>query len=120
MSDTAKLPRKERTPEQLAEEKRVRESHRQNPIREVPVDTISGADTAQLLQFVASIRREREALGLSLEQVAAHAGIDVAALTRLEAGQSFNPTISTLFRLAAALDKKLSLRLEALPAHPGL
>jgi ribosome-binding protein aMBF1 (putative translation factor) len=112
MSDTAKLPRKERTPEQLAEEKRIREAHRANPIREVPVDTISGADAAQLLKLVASIRREREALGVSLEQLAARSGIDVATLSRLESGQGFNPSISTLFRLASALGKRLTLTLD--------
>lgn len=119
MSDTAKLPRMERTPEQIAEEKRIRESHRQDPIREIPTDTISGGDAAQLLRFVASIRREREALGLSLDQLAARSGIDVATLSRLESGQSFNPTISTLFRLASGLGTRLTLGVEAVPAHPS-
>jgi ribosome-binding protein aMBF1 (putative translation factor) len=109
MSDTAKLPRKERTPEQIAEEKRIRELHRQSPIREVPADTISGADAAQLLKFVAALRREREARGFSHEELAKRAGIDVQTLSRLESGQAFNLTISTLYRLASALGKKLTL-----------
>lgn len=120
MSDTAKLPRKERTPEQIAEEKRIRELHRQTPVREVPADTISGADAAQLLQFVAAIQREREAQGLSLEQLASRSGVEVAALSRLESAQSFNPTISTLFRIANALGKKLCLGLESSPTHRSL
>jgi ribosome-binding protein aMBF1 (putative translation factor) len=118
MSDTAKLPRKERTPEQIAEERRVREAHRLNPIRDVPADTLSGADATQLLQLVASIRREREALGLSPEQLAERAGLEVATLHRLESGQSFNPTIATLFRLAAALGKHLTVGLDATSAGP--
>jgi ribosome-binding protein aMBF1 (putative translation factor) len=113
MSDTTKLPRTERTPEQRAEELRIREAHRANPIRAVPPDTLSGADAVQLLKFVAALRREREALGLSLEQLAERTGLDVATLSRFESGQGFNPTISTLFRLAASLGKKLTLGLEA-------
>ena len=35
MSDTTKASKIERTPEQKAEEKRIREMHRQNPVREV-------------------------------------------------------------------------------------
>jgi ribosome-binding protein aMBF1 (putative translation factor) len=112
MSDTAKLPRMERTPEQIAEEKRIREAHRLNPVRELPPDTISGSDAAQLLQFVALLRREREKHGLSLEQLAERAGVDAAVLARLEAGQGFNPTISTLFRIATALGKHLTLGLD--------
>jgi ribosome-binding protein aMBF1 (putative translation factor) len=112
MSDTAKLPRIERTPEQKAEERRIRELHRQNPVREMPTDTIPGADVARLLKFVAAIKREREAQGLTLEQLAERAGIDAALLARFETGQSFNPTISTLFRLSTALNKNLILGLE--------
>jgi ribosome-binding protein aMBF1 (putative translation factor) len=117
MSDTARLPRKERTPEQVAEERRIREAHRLSPIRDVPADTLSGADVAQLLKLVASIRRGREALGLSLDQLAERAGMDVATLERLESGQSFNPTVATLFRLAAALGKQLTVGLDA--THTG-
>jgi ribosome-binding protein aMBF1 (putative translation factor) len=102
-------PKFERTPEQKAEERRIREMHRQNPVREMSADTIRGEDAAQVLRFVASIRREREERGLSVEQLAEHAGLDAMVLTRLEAGQAFNPTVSTLFRIAEALDKNLLL-----------
>src|SRR6266545_3381127 len=119
MSDTAKLLRKERTPEQNAEEKRIRELHRQSPVREVPDDTISGADAAQLLGFIAGIRRERELQGLSVEQLADRSGIDVGVLSRLESGQSFNPTASTLFRLARALGRHLVIALDELPKESG-
>ena len=113
MSDTTKLPGIERSPEQRAEERRIREAHRLIPVRAVPSDTISGADAAQLLKFVAAFRRERESLGLSVEQLAERAGIEVATLTAFESGQAFNLTTSTLFRLAAALGKKLALALDA-------
>jgi DNA-binding XRE family transcriptional regulator len=115
MSDTAKVPKIERTPEQKADELRIREMHRLNPIREVPADTIHGADTADLLRFVAAIRREREAQGLTPEQVAQRAGVEASAYDRLEAGHGFNPSISTLYRIARALGKNLVLDLRGTP-----
>jgi ribosome-binding protein aMBF1 (putative translation factor) len=118
MSDTPKIPKSERTPEQKAEEQRIREAHRQNPIREIPADTLCGSDAAQLLRFVARVRREREAQGLTVEQLAARAGIDVGVLSRFESGQAFNPTVSTLFRIAAALGRNLVLALDGVPSQP--
>jgi len=109
MNDTSKRHLLERTPEQKAEERRIRELHRENPIRVVPTDTIDGEDVVQLLKFVNLIRKEREAQGLSLEQLAERAGMDVAALSRLESAQNFNPTAATMFRLARALGKSLSV-----------
>lgn len=115
MRNTAKLPKIERTAEQKAEERRIREMHLQNPIHQVPADTIRGADAAQLLKFAAVVRHEREAQGMTLEQLADRAGMDVAALSRLETGQAFNPTISTLFRIAGALGKNLVLAFDGAP-----
>jgi ribosome-binding protein aMBF1 (putative translation factor) len=112
MNETAKLPKIERTAEQKAEERRIRELHRQNPVREVPADTIRGADAAQLLKLIALIQREREAQGLTLEQLSERAGMDVATLSRLESGEAFNPGVSTLFRIARALGKNLELAFE--------
>lgn len=100
-------------------EQRIRETHRHAPIREVPADTLRGSGAAQLLKFVACVRREREAQGLTLEQLAARAGIDVGALSRFESGQAFNPTVSTLFRIAAALGRNLVLALDGMPAESG-
>jgi ribosome-binding protein aMBF1 (putative translation factor) len=118
MSDTAKVPRSERTPEQKAEEKRIRQLHEQNPFREVPADILRGSDAARLLQFVASVRRERESQGLTLEQLAARAGIEVGILARFESEQAFNPTLSTLFRIASALGRDLVLTLDELTSQP--
>jgi ribosome-binding protein aMBF1 (putative translation factor) len=111
MSDTTKVPRIERTPEQRAEEKRIREMHRQAPIRAVPADTVRGSDVAQLLKFVAAVRSERESQGLTVEQLAERAGIDADMLKRFEAGQAFNPTIATVYRIAGALGRNLVLNL---------
>ena len=111
MSDPIKIPRVERTPEQRAEERSIRELHRQNPIREVPSDTITLGDAYRMLKFVASIKREREAQSLTQSQLAELAKVDAAELVRLEAGHAFNPTVSTLFRIACALGKRFELSL---------
>jgi ribosome-binding protein aMBF1 (putative translation factor) len=111
MSDATKAPRIERTPEQKAEELRIREMHRLNPIRQVPTDTILNADARRMLRFIAELKREREAQGLSVQEFADRAAVDIDVLTKLEAAHSFNPTISILFRLARALGKKLELGL---------
>jgi ribosome-binding protein aMBF1 (putative translation factor) len=118
MSEKTKVPNIERTPEQKAEEKRIRELHRQNPIRAVPTDTLRGSDVAVLLKFIASVRREREAQGLTVDELAARAGIDAATLARLESGIAFNPTIATLFRIAEALGRNLTLALDSV-AQPS-
>jgi ribosome-binding protein aMBF1 (putative translation factor) len=112
MSDSTHRPKFERTPEQKAEERRLRELHRQHPIREIPTDTLRGEDVVRLLKFVASMRRLREEQGLTVEQLAGKAGIEPNVLARMEAGQAFNPTVATLFGIAAALGKKLSLAFE--------
>lgn len=112
MNDATKTHRMERTPEDKAEETRIREQHRQHPFTEVPSDTVRGADAMQLLRFAASIRRVRESQGLSVEEVAARSGIEAGVISRFEAGHSFNPTLATLYKLAAALGRKLTVALE--------
>jgi ribosome-binding protein aMBF1 (putative translation factor) len=114
MSDTTKAPKIERTPEQKAEELRIREMHRQNPVRVVPADTISNADARLMLKLIGAIKREREALGLTVEELAKRAAVDVDVLTRFEAAHSFNPTVSVLFRIARALGKDLVLSLNGI------
>lgn len=94
------------------EERRIRELHRQNPVREIPSDTMSAADAARMLRFIAAIRSERESQGLTVEQLAQPAGIDAGVLARIEGGQSFKPTVATLFRIAEAFGKGLTLRFE--------
>ena len=50
-----------------------------------------------------SIRDQR----LTLKEVSVRAGIDQAALSRLETGMNGNPTLETLYRIAAALGKEI-------------
>jgi transcriptional regulator with XRE-family HTH domain len=79
----------------------------------IPMDSIREADAARLFKFVAMIRGERESQGMTVEQLAERADVDAAALYNLEAGQAFNPTVATLFRIAAALGKNLALGFES-------
>src|SRR5688572_16223136 len=112
MNEVVKPSKFDRTPEQKAEELRIREQHRLNPVREVPEDTVSGEDATQLLVLASAIRREREAQGMTIEQLVEKAKVDAGMLARFEGGQSFNPTASILLRIARALGRKLNVALD--------
>jgi ribosome-binding protein aMBF1 (putative translation factor) len=84
-----------------------RERRETGTIAALPNSGVSETD-----RFILELRREREARGLSLADVAERSGIDKAALSRLENGQQLNPTINTLNRYACALGKRLVLSLE--------
>ena len=60
------------------------------------------------------LKKNREASGLSLADVAERSGIDKAALSRLENGVHDNPTVETLMRYATAIGKRLTWKLEDL------
>jgi ribosome-binding protein aMBF1 (putative translation factor) len=77
---------------------------------------VSGADLESIKGFLAALRGEREARGLSLSDLAERTGIDKAALSRLENGQQVNPTLQTLSRYARALGLRLRLSVEQAPA----
>ena len=64
-------------------------------------------------QLLAELRQVRQQQQLTLEQVAERAGMDKAALSRLETGKQPNPTVDSLFRVATALGKTIGLRLES-------
>ncbi len=73
---------------------------------------ISQGEYFEMIDFATRVKAMRENLNLSLSEVAARAGIDRAAISRLENGQVENPTYSTLDRIARALNKRLRLVLE--------
>jgi DNA-binding XRE family transcriptional regulator len=70
-------------------------------------------------QLLAELRRTRQERKLTLEQVAERAGMDKATLSRLETGKQPNPTVDSLFRVASALGKTISLRLEGAAPNGG-
>src|SRR5207253_3176817 len=59
----------------------------------------------QLHHVMATLRRAREQQGLTLAELAKRVQIDPAALSRLETGLQPNPTLDTVFRVAAGLGK---------------
>ncbi len=68
-------------------------------------------------RLVAGLREERERQGVTVAALAARAGIDKAALSRLETGKTRNPTVATVVRVAGALGKAVSFHLrDAAPA----
>ena len=72
--------------------------------------------TAPLATIAASLRRERERLGVSLGELARRAGLAKSTLSQLEGG-SGNPSVETLWALAVALDVPFA-RLVDPPAAP--
>jgi transcriptional regulator with XRE-family HTH domain len=82
-------------------------------------ESVPAADLDHVRAFLTRLRREREARGLSLADVAERTGIDKAALSRLENAQVVNPTITTLARYARALGKRIALSLEE-PSPQGV
>jgi DNA-binding Xre family transcriptional regulator len=69
-----------------------------------------------LHEIVFRLKQERQRLKLSLAEVSAKAGIDKAALSRLENGKAGNPTVETLSCVARALGKRVVCSLEDLKA----
>lgn len=68
-----------------------------------------------LHQITVWLKRERERQGLTLAQMSKRAGIDQAALSRLETGKNANPTLGTLVRAAGALGKVVRCSFEDAP-----
>lgn len=70
-----------------------------------------------LRDIVAALKAERLRLGLSLTDVGRRSGIGKANLSRLENELDPNPTIDTLMRYAAALDREIRIDLAATPPN---
>lgn len=75
---------------------------------DAPITMGDHFDIAALLAEMKAVRIERK---MSLRDCAESAGIDYAALSRLENGVAMNPTVHTLARCARALGKKIQLKL---------
>src|SRR5262249_43142531 len=62
-----------------------------------------------LLKGLIELKRARQDRGLSLSEISRRSGIDLASLSRLEAGKNPNPALETLSRYADALGLRLEL-----------
>src|SRR5437660_10759152 len=113
-----------RTPEETARLRAERERYqREKPSPEQLLAEAGHAEFVPLGELIAlhkvmaSLKREREYQGLTLAVLSERAGIDQAALSRLETGSHGNPTLDTLYRIASALGKEIVCVLHDAPAE---
>jgi DNA-binding Xre family transcriptional regulator len=78
----------------------------------------SQPELIEILELAAALQRARKERRLSLAAVARRAGIDKAALSRIENGKNLNPTIGTLETIAQALGAQLQFRIK-FPTRSG-
>ena len=69
-------------------------------------------DIMALLSALATLKREREHLGLSLTDVSERSGLDKGMISRLENGKILNPTVNTLWKYADAVGMRVSMLAE--------
>ena len=84
-------------------------------MKQTPMDE---DDATALTRLIQRLRSEREARGLSLNEMARRINVSVATLSRLERSVYRNPTLTTLARYARALGMRLSLDLVTLETDP--
>lgn len=73
----------------------------------------SWADWHELRSLIQALRVERERRGLSRDEVAARAGVELRQIEELEENREVNPPLATLTRFAAAIGRHLMLGLAA-------
>lgn len=116
----------ERTPEELAELRAVREKYQ----REKPSLAQALAESGEaapmplgavimLHQILAGLKKAREESGVTLADLAQRTGIDIATLSKLESGKHGNPTLATIARISNALGKMVRCTIENNPATAG-
>jgi DNA-binding Xre family transcriptional regulator len=116
----------ERSPEQLAELRAVRERcQREKPS---PEEALAQSGHEQLVplgevillhEVVGLLKQERERQKLTLAHLEERTGISQAALSRLETGKATNPTIDTIYRISAALGKAVGCFLQDASPPPS-
>lgn len=93
----------------------------ESPGKRAPVggaDAPSAPERAALERLGATVRRLRQARGMTRRALAVASGISERYLSQLEGGLA-NPTVGLLWRLSAALGEALSALLSAAPGTPG-
>jgi DNA-binding XRE family transcriptional regulator len=82
-------------------------------------ETVPQGGFLELMLLMARLKARREALGLSLDDVAERSGLDRRAVGELEAGFDTNPTIATLWRYALAMNAGVTLGVEEINPESG-
>jgi transcriptional regulator with XRE-family HTH domain len=130
MNKTSKLPvgrqtapRVERTSEELAELRAVRERfQRDKPSLEQVLASTGQAEATTLGEYfqardlLLALARERQRQTMTLAALAKKTGYDPAVLSRLFTGRQANPTLATVVRIANALGKTVVHTLRDLPS----
>ena len=75
-------------------------------------ETVPQGAFLEVMILMTQLKARREALGLSLDDVAGRSGLDAGAVGELEAGFDNNPTIATLWRYALAMNAGVTLGVE--------
>lgn len=82
------------------------EAERERPWIDDRSREIRARHNAQVQRMAMLLRNARESAGLSLTEIAERTGMARQAISRIESGENRNPTVSTMIRLAAALNKE--------------
>jgi hypothetical protein len=129
MKPTAKLAvrrrtdsRPQRTPEELAEIRAVRQRFQRDKPGLEEILAATGQEEAMPLgeylraqELLLALRKERARQQVTLAQMAAATGYDPAVLSRLLSGRQVNTTLATITRLANALGKEVVHTLRDMP-----
>ena len=112
----------DRTPEQQAHEKEVREMLQDwQPGSEELLASgrwqgpISVEGQQEFWKAIRQVRAFPEAQGLTLKEVSARCGMDVATLSKLENGKQANPTLFTMLLYVGAVGKRLHFSVRQQP-----
>jgi DNA-binding Xre family transcriptional regulator len=112
----------QRSPQQLTELRAVRERYQRE--KPSPEEALAQSGHERLVplgevlllhQVLGLLKQERERQNLTLAQLEERTGISQAALSRLETGKAPNPTLETIYRIAAALGKAVACFLQDAP-----
>jgi len=100
------------TAEQKRRHQQIREQVQRDRLRLTRDALGKKAELMALQSAMDILRREREARGLSLGDVAERSGIDKSRLSKLENDPRSNPTLATLTRSASAIGVKVSIHVD--------
>ena len=116
-------PASQRTAEELAELRAVRERfQREKPTLEQILAATGQTEAVPLGEYLQAhdllraLRQERERQRVTLAQLAERTGYDPAVLSRLFTGRQANTTLATLGRIANALGKEVVHSLRNIPS----